>query len=158
MDQGISHPPEHLNRAERKRLNRMADQEQRAGERAATQKKKGRIIFVLSIIGLLVIAGIWYVAASQSGKPGKYDAFAQCLTEKGISMGGADWCSHCQAQKRMFGTSFQFIDYHDCDRDPSWCNQHAIRSYPTWLVQGKQYVGVQQMDDLRTLSGCPLPA
>ncbi|HLD07244.1 MAG TPA: thioredoxin family protein [Candidatus Nanoarchaeia archaeon] len=158
MDEQSEQHAGQLSRAERKRMRRMAGQEERSAERDAAQQKRNRKIFVFSVIGLLAVAGIWYAIAQSAGGPGKYDAFAQCLTEKEVSMGGADWCPHCQTQKKMFGKSFQFVEYHDCDRDPAWCGRNAVRSYPTWIVGGKQYTGVQQLSDLSALSGCPLAA
>jgi len=47
---------------------------------------------------ILLVAIVLYFMS----KPGFYDEFAQCLTDKGVKMYGAYWCPHCQAQKALF--------------------------------------------------------
>ena len=53
--------------------------------------------------------------------PGKYDDFAICLAENGAKMYGTDWCSHCKDQKLLFGKSFKYVDYTDCDLNKDAC-------------------------------------
>jgi hypothetical protein len=82
------------------------------------------------------------------------DAFAQYLTGEGISMAGTDWCGHCKDQKELFGSSFQYIDYHNCDEEPGWCSERGVPGYPTWVLSdGSIYPGVKSIDDLKELSG-----
>ncbi len=88
--------------------------------------------------------------------PGKYDTFAKCLTEKGLVMFGTEWCSHCQNQKRAFDSSFQFVNYVDCDRNKDECLKEGIRGYPTWVIDGEKYPGEQRLERLADLSGCNL--
>ena len=62
------------------------------------------------IIALVVVGGFfWYVSANKvpsvDAGPSKYDSFAQCLAQKEITMYGAVWCPHCQAQKKEFDNS-----------------------------------------------------
>ncbi|USN56688.1 MAG: hypothetical protein H6766_06810 [Candidatus Peribacteria bacterium] len=42
------------------------------------------------------------------------EELAQCITDAGWSMYGAYWCSHCKAQKQLFGTAFEKINYVEC--------------------------------------------
>ncbi len=86
--------------------------------------------------------------------PGKYDTFAKCLTEKGATMYGTEWCSHCQSQKKMFGDSFQYIDFVDCDKDRSACFQAFVNGYPTWRINEENYPGEQSLYRLASLTGC----
>ena len=65
------------------------------------------------------------------------DGFAKCLTEKGWAMYGAIWCSHCLAQKKLFGESFQYIKYVECPDNTQLCLDKGIIGYPTWLVEPK---------------------
>jgi hypothetical protein len=82
------------------------------------------------------------------------DDFAKFLTSEGIAMAGTDWCSHCKDQKELFGDSFQYVDYHDCDLDGAWCNEKGIEGYPTWVFpDGQLYPGVRNIDQLKSLSG-----
>ncbi len=85
---------------------------------------------------------------------GKYDDFAQCLTEKGVKMYGTEWCSHCQNQKKAFGKSFGYVDFVDCDVDKNECLAAGVTSYPTWRIDGTNYRGEQHFPRLAQLSGC----
>jgi len=96
------------------------------------------------------------LTAGCSNKPGKYDSFAQCLTEKGATMYGTEWCSHCQNQKKMFGKSFQYVDYVDCDKYGDECLKNGIRGYPTWIIDGEKYPGEQPLQRLASLTDCKL--
>ena len=69
-------------------------------------------IFFIIVIVLVLGAIITFMARSAGpSTPGKYDAFAVCLKDKGAVFYGAFWCSHCQANKKMFGTSEKLLPY-----------------------------------------------
>lgn len=110
---------------------------------------KQKIIFCFLFILIISV-----VLTGCSRGPGKYDTFAQCLTEKGVKMYGTEWCSHCKNQKKMFGKSFQFVDYIDCDRNKDECLRNGVRGYPTWIIDGEKYPGEQPLYRLASLSGC----
>lgn len=82
--------------------------------------------------------------------------FAQCLTDKGVKMYGTEWCQHCKNQKELFGDSFKFVDYVDCDGNKDECTAAGIRGYPTWIINGEQYAGEQKLSKLAELSECEL--
>ncbi|MFH1317156.1 MAG: thioredoxin domain-containing protein [Candidatus Woesearchaeota archaeon] len=84
------------------------------------------------------------------------DILAKCLTENGVKMFGAEWCSHCQNQKKMFGDSFQYVDYVDCDKRRDECTSAKVSGYPTWVVDGKNYPGEQALSRLASLAGCEI--
>lgn len=94
--------------------------------------------------------------AGCTNKAGKYDKFAQCLTEKGVTMYGTEWCSHCKAQKNMFGSSFQYVDYVDCDLRKDECTEAGVKAYPSWVINGTHYRGEQPLYKLASLAGCEL--
>jgi glutaredoxin len=112
-------------------------------------KLKIFFIFLFILISSIVIIGC-------SKGPGQYDSFAKCLTEKGAAMYGTEWCSHCRNQKKMFGDSFQYVYYVDCDRNRDECLRAGVRGYPTWVIDGELYPGEQQLFRLASLSGCEL--
>ena len=85
------------------------------------------------------------------------DAFAQCVTESGIKMYGTEWCGYCKKQKLLFGSSFEYIDYTDCDLESTTCSTEGVQGYPTWKINGESYPGVQQFTRLAQLTGCELP-
>lgn len=63
------------------------------------------------------------------------DSFAKCLTEKGWTLYGAVWCSHCKDQKELFGESFRYIHYVECPDNTELCLDKGINGYPTWKVE-----------------------
>jgi len=83
------------------------------------------------------------------------DALASCLTEKGLKMFGTARCSHCKNQKAMFGSSFEKINFTDCDEEKQTCTDAGIQWYPTWTnAEGKLFPGAQSLEQLATLAGC----
>ena len=84
------------------------------------------------------------------------DSFAQCLTDNDATMYGTEWCSHCQNQKKAFGSSFESVNYVDCDKDRAICEEAGIEGYPTWIIDGKAYPGEQKLETLAMLSECEL--
>jgi hypothetical protein len=104
----------------------------------------------MKIIILLIITTLLL-----SGCQNNYDEFAQCITSKNISMAGTSWCGHCRTQKEMFGNSFQYIDFHDCDEERQWCINAGVEAYPAWILEdGTVILGVQSISKLERLSGC----
>ena len=117
--------------------------------------KKKHIYFMVAIL-IVFALGFWIYHSATS--PGKYDDFAKCLTEKGFVMAGTDWCSSCQNQKGLFGKSFKYINFKNCDTNKEWCSSNGIKNYPTWILpDGSKRVGIQQLYSLSQASlGCNL--
>jgi glutaredoxin len=84
---------------------------------------------------------------------------ARHLKQQGAKMYGAFWCPYCQRQKDMFGAeAFSLIQYIECDprgenAQPDLCRRANITGFPTWEINGKQYRGMQSLDQLAELSG-----
>ncbi|MFA5987413.1 MAG: hypothetical protein WC797_02050, partial [Candidatus Paceibacterota bacterium] len=73
-------------------------------------------------------------------------------------MYGAVWCSHCQAQKKLFGSAFKLINYVECTTDAQKCIDAKIESYPTWtFADGNRLVGEQSFESLAKAASCPVP-
>jgi glutaredoxin len=102
-------------------------------------------IFIISLLLLTACTG-----------PGKYDDFANCLTDNGVIIYGTDWCPHCQSQKSLFGNSFKNIAYVNCDNNPQACTNAGVQGYPTWNIKGENYPGEQSLETLAQLSECSL--
>ena len=122
-------------------------------------------IFFL-IIGLLVLGVISTVllrSDSTPTGPGKYDAFATCLKDKGAIFYGAFWCPHCQAQKKLFGTSSNLLPYVECSTadgqsQTKICIDKKVVSYPTWeFVDGTILSGEIPLSQLAEKTSCELP-
>jgi hypothetical protein len=106
----------------------------------------GSIILIVILIGLSVSA--------QIKKPGKYDEFANCLTEKGAVIYGNDFCSYTMKQLGFFGKSQKLLNYVKCINNEELCNSKGVDITPTWEINGETYSGVQTFEALAAYSGC----
>ena len=107
------------------------------------------------LVIILILFVVLYGYKSITGRviQGQYDEFANYLTEQGVKMYGTEWCSHCQNQKKLFGNSFQYIDYIDCDKNKNECSIVGVTGYPTWSINGQNYPGEQSLERLAQLAG-----
>ena len=134
----------------------------------APLKLSGKAVGAAIFVGLLS-ALITYTIQSRTVPEGKYNTFAQCLTEKNVVMYGSITCSYCAQQRAMFGSAFKYIKEIECDpRNPNpeteLCVQKNIQGTPTWIeedAEGKDIyrfpAGVIELEDLALVSGCSLP-
>ncbi len=115
------------------------------------------------IAGLVILAAVavgFVLMAPQA--EGKYDEFAQCLTENGATFYGAFWCPHCKDQKEMFGVSFQHVNYVECSTPDGQsqlpvCVNAGIQAYPTWAFNdGSRQTGALSLQVLAEKTGCNL--
>jgi thiol-disulfide isomerase/thioredoxin len=126
----------------------------------------------LSIIGLLILGVIMTVVLRAGGAggptvPGKYDTFAQCLKDKGAVFYGAFWCPHCQAQKKLFGSSQKLLPYVECstvdaNAQTQACIDKKISSYPTWELADGTRIPTENssgvtLETLAAKTSCELP-
>src|SRR5665811_85955 len=96
-------------------------------------------IFV-SVIIILILGVAMTILTRRTNAPevpGQYDEFAQCIKDSGTVFYGAFWCSHCQAQKKMFGSSARLLPYVECSPANGQgqfevCKDANIEGYPTW--------------------------
>jgi uncharacterized membrane protein/glutaredoxin len=87
---------------------------------------------------------------------------AEHLADKGVLFYGASWCPHCQEQKRMFGPSAKRLPYIECNLagptapQASACTAAGVDTYPTWVINGRRYVGqVLTLAELADATGFP---
>ncbi len=121
---------------------------------------------VTVIIGVVVLAFVAIFAFKLTGKataePSKYDDFAKCLASSGTKMYGAYWCPHCSNQKKLFGSSWNYVNYIECDArgqngNPELCQREGISGYPTWIFpDGSRASGELSLRELSVRSGCAL--
>ena len=122
---------------------------QQHSEGKEKKRKKNKLI-IFTLISLIVLVS-GFSTFNYYTRPGPYDHFAQCLTEKGAVIYGAiDWCKYTQGQAHMFGKSFQYINYQDESELP------GIKTRPTWVIEGKWYERVQSFETLSSITGCPI--
>jgi|SRR3989344_5274618 len=117
---------------------------------------KSRIVFYLLFTLFLFTLLFLILLVGCSNKANEHDALAKCLTEKGVIMYGTEWCSHCKNQKAAFESSFQYINYVDCDKNRNQCLKAGVEGYPTWVINGQNYPGEQPLSRLASLAGCQI--
>lgn len=125
-------------------------------------KNKTVYLFGLGVVVVAALIGAYYLM------PGKYDAFATCLGDKGAIFYGAFWCPHCQEQKQEFGKSVGKLPYIECStpdgqRQTQVCIDKGITSYPTWFFSTEGTTTMDRVERVMTLeelsqkTSCPLP-
>ena len=114
-------------------------------------------MFLIAVTGVILLAGCGKTpAVTTTTATGNLDTFAQCLTKANVKMFGTSTCSHCLAQKKLFGESFKYVNYTDCIVAPTMCAN--VASIPTWLFSdGTTLVGEQSLAKLAAKSKCVLP-
>lgn len=90
-------------------------------------------------------------------------ALARHLVKTGAKEYVAYWCPHCHEQKLIFGKeAYKEIEDNnvkvECAGDspkgkPEVCRAANIKSFPSWVINGKTYEGVQNMQELAKNSG-----
>jgi glutaredoxin len=85
--------------------------------------------------------------------------FGRCLTDKGATFYGTEWCGHCKNQKSLLGDGLVEVKFVDCDQQQARCIKAGIQGYPTWvLADGEQLVGAQPLAKLAEATGCAAPS
>ena len=128
-------------------------------------KNKQITIFFSIIIILVFGAIITFLSHKDADKTvaGRYDSFAVCLKDKGAVFYGAFWCSHCNNQKILFGSSKDLLPYVECSTpDASGqtqiCKDKKIEGYPTWeFADGTRLTGEVPFETLAQKTSCVLP-
>src|ERR1700730_8407728 len=119
----------------------------------------------IAIYAVLIVAafGLAYYISNRSQH--KNDAFARCLTERGVKMYGAWWCPHCIEQKEKFAASFVYVPYVECGikgethGQSQVCKDENVKHYPTWQFPptGERVERLFSLQELRCRRGCSLP-
>ncbi len=119
----------------------------------------GVVVLIISIVAMVSLRG----GSGISNVPGKYDAFAVCLKDKGAVFYGAFWCPHCQAQKKELGSSAKLLPYIECStldgkNQTQICKDKKIEGYPTWeFSDGSRLTGKVEISKLAEKTECVVP-
>jgi hypothetical protein len=115
-------------------------------------------------IGVLIAAAFataYYLGTRK--RISRLDSFAQCMSTRGAKMYGLYWCPHCEEQKEMFESAFQYVNYVECGmkgehkEEPS-CIQAGVKQFPTWeFPSGERHEGTLPLTTLAQKTGCNLP-
>ncbi|MBD2436167.1 vitamin K epoxide reductase family protein [Nostoc sp. FACHB-110] len=88
-------------------------------------------------------------------------ALAKHLVKIGAKEYVAYWCPHCHEQKLIFGKeAYQIINDNikiECAGDspksqPELCKAAKIQAFPTWIINGQTYSGVQNLAELAKIT------
>lgn len=110
---------------------------------------------------LLIVGASFLLGGAEKGS--NLDTFAKCLKDKKTVFYGAFWCPHCQNQKKLFGSSEQYLPYVECStpdgqRQTQDCKKKNIKSYPTWeFTGGSRKTGEVSLEELSQKTNCALP-
>lgn len=127
-----------------------------------SNETKNIVVVAGLMVGVVaIIWGLWFISQPKESSV-NLAPFAQCLATKKVTMYGAYWCSHCQAQKKLFGDTFQYVPYVECTEQTKVCEAKGIQGFPTWLIPDgkggeKKLEGEQALQTLAQESGCTLP-
>lgn len=133
-------------------------------------RKLGASATIAAVVFALILGSTTWAIQSRGGPGEKYAAFAQCLTERGFIMYGSVTCSFCARQRALFEEKVfeKYAIEIECDpRNPGAeverCIAKSIERTPTWIQEDAQGAelyrfgpGVQSLEKLSEISGCPL--
>jgi len=110
------------------------------------------------LVALAVLLAIYFLFPREAHSSPEALVLATCLEGKDAVMYGAEWCPHCQNEKRALGIeAFSRIRYIECPQDPKTCMAAGIEGYPTWIIGGiLRLEGEQGLEKLSRATGCPL--
>ena len=117
------------------------------------KKLKKYILLAILIIAVIIFSSTFYIRAQ---KPGRYDDFAKCLTEKDAIIYGNDFCHFTNNQLNLFGKSEKYLKYVKCVENQELCDSKGVKITPTWEINGKTYSGEQSFEKLSELTGCKI--
>lgn len=65
-------------------------------------------------------------------------------------------CGHCHTQLEKFGEFSKYLTTLDCSKGNNFeiCLEKNILGTPTWIINEKQYSGVQSIEKLKILTKC----
>jgi hypothetical protein len=113
---------------------------------------KEKVVTAVIIISILLIAGIVIYSKSKintteipSVQVSEYIGARSILY---VQTG----CSHCKDQEDLFGENVKYLNIIDCLNNTQACINAGIEATPTWMINGKKYVGVQSVEKLKELT------
>ncbi len=116
----------------------------------------------LGAAAIAVLAGHLYWSGVFDPSVGPEDPelqrLAVHLSESGAKFYGASWCPRCVEQKAIFAASAGRLPYVECSPQgrggpqSTACIAASINDYPTWIIDGERYGGLQTLASLKSLS------
>ncbi len=112
-------------------------------------ENKRYLYWIIGIVAIIVITYLIYLIYPRASGIDK--ATAECIGQNSIVYISTG-CIACQAQEKLFGGNFKYLNTIDCAVTPEKCSD--ITSVPTWIINDKKLVGIQLISTLKQLTGC----
>lgn len=135
-------------------LNQHINASHKSTEKKTDKKKIKKYFIIIGLMLAITIFGYSFYIRGQA--PGKYDDFAKCLTEKGATIYGNDFCQYTNQQLNSFGNSKKYLEYVKCIDNERLCNDKRVEITPTWEINNETYSGIQIFETLSQLTGCEI--
>jgi len=110
------------------------------------------------VVALLFMHFSGYFSPAAGPEKPYLKALAIHLRDSGARFYGAYWCPHCREQKELFEASADRLPYVECTPEGRTgplnftCVANEVKDFPTWIIDGRRYVGLVSVDQLATLS------
>jgi hypothetical protein len=111
-------------------------------------KKKLRSAITIFIIIAVILLAFFLLKNKEQETS---EEIAKCIGKNSILYTQLG-CHACGSQKELFGESYQNLNIIDCWYEREKCAN--IQYTPTWVINGKEYVGVQTIEKLQELTNC----
>lgn len=109
---------------------------------------KKRFLITITIIIVVIIFSVIMI---NSKKNGISSEVTKCIGEKAV-MYTQLGCHACENQEKLFGEESKYLTIVDCWYEQEKCA--GIEYTPTWIINGKKYIGIQSIEKLKELTGC----
>jgi len=110
------------------------------------KKRTVTIIIILAII----LFSIW---AINRDKPQVSKELAECIGKNSV-LYMRTGCFACKTQEDLFKENLKYLTIVDCLTQGQKCSSDGISSIPTWIINGSEYAGVQDIQKLKSITGC----
>ena len=109
------------------------------------------LIFLVAVGVFLLYSKLTFVGYVTNIANEVSENVAKCIGQNSI-LYVQSGCPHCEKQLELFGDNRKYLNIIDCIDSPEKCQN--IIGVPTWIINGKQYSGVQSIEKLKELTGC----
>ena len=112
---------------------------------------KKRVKSKLITLGIIVLIIVGSILIINKKPPQINKEVAKCIGENSV-LYVQQGCSHCIREEELFGENYKYLNVVDCFYDREKCGE--ITGTPTWIINGKKYLGFKSIQELKDLTGC----
>ena len=113
-------------------------------------RRKIRLSITIIVILIVIFLSIILL---QKPNPTVSEGSSKCIGKNSklyVQLG----CHACNIQKNLFGENYKYLKVVDCLFEQELCKEKQIEATPTWIINEKEYRGVQSIEKLQELTGC----